>query len=241
MSPRRGPLVTTSENTLDIRPRIASGVTVWLMIWRQTALTLSAAPATREQRGRDPQRGVAPGQRDRGAPDRHRDDHDAARGGSTWSSQPRGQRRDRRSRRDRREQQARPARARVVDAHRQHREQRARHAERHRHQVDRERAQQRLLAPHEAAGPSAIERPIDGRSSPWPCGSCGAHPEQREDHREAADRVDAVGHLDAAGGDQQAAERRAEDHRQLVEPEVHRQRGRQPRRARRGSARSPSA
>lgn len=46
MSPSRGPLVTTSENTDDIRPRIASGVTVWLMTERQTALTLSAAPAT---------------------------------------------------------------------------------------------------------------------------------------------------------------------------------------------------
>src|SRR5438093_7162255 len=46
MSPSRGPLVTTSENTDDIRPRIASGVTVWLITERQTALTLSAAPAT---------------------------------------------------------------------------------------------------------------------------------------------------------------------------------------------------
>ena len=45
-SPSRGPLVTTSENTDDIRPRIASGVTVWLIVERQTALTLSAAPAT---------------------------------------------------------------------------------------------------------------------------------------------------------------------------------------------------
>src|SRR3954469_12578277 len=46
MSPSRGPLVTTSENTDDMRPRIASGVTVWLIVDRQTALTLSAAPAT---------------------------------------------------------------------------------------------------------------------------------------------------------------------------------------------------
>ena len=45
-SPRRGPLVTTSEKTDDIRPRIASGVTVWLIVERQTALTESAAPAT---------------------------------------------------------------------------------------------------------------------------------------------------------------------------------------------------
>src|SRR3954468_17916089 len=43
-SPRRGPLVTTSENTDDIRPRIASGVTVWLMTERQTGLTLPRAP-----------------------------------------------------------------------------------------------------------------------------------------------------------------------------------------------------
>src|SRR4051794_11544258 len=45
-SPSRGPLVTTSEKTDDMRPRIASGVTVWLITDRQTALTLSAAPAT---------------------------------------------------------------------------------------------------------------------------------------------------------------------------------------------------
>ena len=45
MSPSRGPLVTTSENTDDMRPRIASGVTVWLIVERHTALTLSAAPA----------------------------------------------------------------------------------------------------------------------------------------------------------------------------------------------------
>ena len=45
-SPSRGPLVTTSEKTDDMRPRIASGVTIWLIELRQTALTLSAAPAT---------------------------------------------------------------------------------------------------------------------------------------------------------------------------------------------------
>src|SRR3954453_4745932 len=44
-SPSRGPLVTTSVKIADIRPRSSSGVTVWLMIERQTALTLSAAPA----------------------------------------------------------------------------------------------------------------------------------------------------------------------------------------------------
>lgn len=38
--------MTTSEKTDDIRPRSASGVTVWLMTERHTALTLSAAPAT---------------------------------------------------------------------------------------------------------------------------------------------------------------------------------------------------
>src|SRR5687768_4437707 len=45
-SPSRGPLVTTSEKTDDMRPRNASGVTIWLITERQTALTLSAAPAT---------------------------------------------------------------------------------------------------------------------------------------------------------------------------------------------------
>ncbi len=33
-------------NTDDMRPRIGSGVTVWLIVERQTALTESAAPAT---------------------------------------------------------------------------------------------------------------------------------------------------------------------------------------------------
>ena len=44
-SPSRGPLVTTTEKTDDMRPRIASGVTIWLIDERQTALTESAAPA----------------------------------------------------------------------------------------------------------------------------------------------------------------------------------------------------
>src|SRR5437660_7607513 len=45
-SPSRGPPVTTSENAADMRPRMWSGVTVWLMVERQTADTESAAPAT---------------------------------------------------------------------------------------------------------------------------------------------------------------------------------------------------
>ena len=45
-SPSRGPLRTTSMSTADMRPRSASGVTVWLIVIRQTALTLSAAPAS---------------------------------------------------------------------------------------------------------------------------------------------------------------------------------------------------
>ena len=45
-SPSRGPLVTTSVKIALIRPLSSSGVTVWLMIERQTALMLSAAPAT---------------------------------------------------------------------------------------------------------------------------------------------------------------------------------------------------
>ena len=46
MSPSRGPPVTTSENTDDMRPRMWSGVTVWLIVERHTALTESAAPAS---------------------------------------------------------------------------------------------------------------------------------------------------------------------------------------------------
>ena len=49
MSPSRGPLVTTSMKTDDMRPRNSSGVTVWLMIERETALTESAAPAMKRK------------------------------------------------------------------------------------------------------------------------------------------------------------------------------------------------
>ena len=45
-SPRRGPPATTSVKIADMRPRISSGVAVWRIVERQTALTLSAAPAT---------------------------------------------------------------------------------------------------------------------------------------------------------------------------------------------------
>src|SRR3954452_23948497 len=60
-SPRRGPLVTTSENTDDMRPRMWSGVTVWLIVERQTALTLSAAPATASSAGASHSELTAPG------------------------------------------------------------------------------------------------------------------------------------------------------------------------------------
>src|SRR3954449_9153498 len=49
MSPSRGPLVTTSEKTDDIRPRRWSGVTDWLIEDRQRALPLPAAPASARQ------------------------------------------------------------------------------------------------------------------------------------------------------------------------------------------------
>src|SRR4051795_2374771 len=45
-SPSRGPLVTTREKTDDMRPRRWSGVTDWLIVERQKALLLSAAPAS---------------------------------------------------------------------------------------------------------------------------------------------------------------------------------------------------
>src|ERR1044071_8263623 len=45
-SPSRGPLVTTSMNTEDIRPRIGSGVTVWLIAGRHPALAEPPPPAT---------------------------------------------------------------------------------------------------------------------------------------------------------------------------------------------------
>ena len=116
----------------------------------------------------------------------------------------------------------------MVDADGEHREQRARHAEGHRHQVDRERAQERLLAPHEPQplGDRAADRRALGAVA---VRQLRPHPDQREHHREAADGIHAVGDLDAAGGDQQAADRRPEDHRQLVQAEVDGQRRVQPR------------
>ena len=42
-SPTRGPPVTTSVKTADMRPRMWSGVTDCMIVVRQTALTLSAA------------------------------------------------------------------------------------------------------------------------------------------------------------------------------------------------------
>src|SRR3954469_14508440 len=79
-SPRRGPLVTTSMNTDDMRPRMASGVAVWLIVVRQTALTLSAPPprgaAQRQQRAGGPQRRHEAGGRDREPPDQHGGDRD---------------------------------------------------------------------------------------------------------------------------------------------------------------------
>ena len=76
------------RETDDIRPRSASGVTVWLMIERQTALTLSAAPATREQRRGEPQRRHQPGERDRQRPRRRPRRSRSGRAGARASSQP---------------------------------------------------------------------------------------------------------------------------------------------------------
>ena len=148
-SPSRGPLVTTSVKTDDIRPRRWSGVTDWLIDERQTALTLSAAPASASSAAATHSEPATPASAIASAPRDDRPDDDPAQPARV--RQPAGrQRRDRRAGRDRGVQQARPAGARVVDADRQHREQRARHPEGHRQQVDRERAHQRVVAAHEA-------------------------------------------------------------------------------------------
>ncbi len=49
MSPSRGPPATTRLKTEEMRPRIASGVSVCIIVERQTALTESAAPARAKQ------------------------------------------------------------------------------------------------------------------------------------------------------------------------------------------------
>src|SRR5919204_5002327 len=59
-SPSRGPPDTTRLNTDDIRPRIRSGVSVWEIVVRHTALTLSAAPATASRRAASAIVGIKP-------------------------------------------------------------------------------------------------------------------------------------------------------------------------------------
>jgi hypothetical protein len=67
--------------------------------------------------------------------------------------------------RHRRVQDTRAGRAGVIHADREHREQRPRHPERHRDEVDRKRAEQRLVAAHEpqAVGDRTPDRlvPLD--------------------------------------------------------------------------------
>ena len=130
-----------------------------------------------------------------------------------------GQRRDRRAHRHRREEQAGPLRAGVVDADGEHREQRPRHPERHRHEVDRERAHQRLVAAHEAQA-LGDRAQASAACSPSSAGAAGAHGDERGHHRQAADRVDRVRRADAERADEQAAEPGPDDHRQLVEPKL---------------------
>ena len=62
----------------DIRPRSCSGVTVWLMIERQTALMLSAAPAIASSAAAGQIERHEAGAGDRQAPDGDRADHDPA-------------------------------------------------------------------------------------------------------------------------------------------------------------------
>ena len=125
---------------------------------------------------------------------------------------------------------ARPARARVEDAHREHREERARHPERHRAQVDEERAGERPVGADEA-------QPLADRGEHTRLhlvgGALGALRElgrERvggDDHRQAARGVDHVRGADPERGDEDAAERRPDHHRQVVQAEAERERAAQ--------------
>ena len=85
------------------------------MIERQTALTLSAAPATASSAAAGQMEGIRPGAGDRQAPHEHGADHDAAEPARVLDPAG-GQRGDRRAGGDRRVEQAGPARAGVEDA-----------------------------------------------------------------------------------------------------------------------------
>ena len=134
-----------------------------------------------------------------------------------------------------------PAAPGAVDADRQHREQRARHAERHRDEVDRERAHERLVAADE---PQALADRAPDRSARGPLGAhaAAAAPSRSTaaDHREAARGVDDVRRPDAEPGDEQRRRRRA---RRRASAGTGRSSARArcaAARARRGSGRSPS-
>ena len=62
----------------DIRPRSSSGVTDWLMIERQTALMLSAAPATASSAAAPQIEGIRPAPAIAAPQIEHRADHDPA-------------------------------------------------------------------------------------------------------------------------------------------------------------------
>ena len=206
-SPSRGPLVTTSEKTDDMRPRIASGVTIWLIELRHTALTLSAAPAIASSTAAGHSERDDAHERDRGAPhdDRPDDDHPQP---PRVLDPPRGQRGDGRARRHGGVEQPGPLGARAVDADREHGEQRARHAEGHRDEVDGERADERVVAAHvaQAVGDRAQHRRVLGDVG---LRRLRRHHDHGDDHRQAARRVDRVGRADAEHADEHAADARA--------------------------------
>ena len=107
-SPSRGPLVTTSEKTDDMRPRIASGVTVWLIDRAADGADAVGRAGDREQRGRERRSSPpAPASRDRRAPHDDRGDHDPAQAPRVREPAG-GQRGDRRAGRDGGEEQPGP-------------------------------------------------------------------------------------------------------------------------------------
>ena len=146
-----------TESTALTRPRIASGVSSWIIVWRTTTLTMSAAPVTHSAASDSanevdrpktsvarPNTAIAAEQLGAGvARDRPARQHDRHR---------------QRAQRRRAAQQAQAPGADVQDVLGEDRQQRHRAAEQHREQVERDRAQHHLVLPHVAhAGEQRVQ------------------------------------------------------------------------------------
>ena len=164
---------------------------------------MSAPPYTPERQQRQPERLGQAEHHDRGAEDRQRHEErrpHVARGGDLGERQADHQRADRRHRPHHPEA-VRPDVQHVAGEHRQ---QAHDAAEQHRHQVDRDRAQHKLVAP-DVGEPAEDHRQAE-RLGCLDLQAGADRPDRGRRHREG--RQDHPVHAVAGPGDQQAAERR---------------------------------